>query len=126
MYNKEIINALYVRYSRHKHRKTLENLIKACDPIADVILATRYRQHFRHHEDIKQEIRLRLWKNLGHRTKESLRLERYVKNPTAYLFFLIRTYAARAFRRLKSVYKESIEISYAHQMSKLSKDSDKD
>jgi len=93
----------------------LEGLIKACDPMIDVILMTRYSQHFRHCEDIKQEIRLRLWKNLGRRSLEHLRSERYVKNPAAYLFFLIRTYAARAFRRLRNIYKEDIELQRPYQ-----------
>jgi len=88
----------------------LEQLIKACDPIIDIILATRYKMHIRHFEDLKQEMRLKLWKNLGRRTKEHLMTERYTQNPTAYLFFLIRTYAARSFRRLKNIYREDTEL----------------
>jgi len=102
----------------------LEKLIEACDPIIDIILATRYKAHTRHFEDIKQEVRLKLWKNLGRRTKEHLGTKRYTRNPTAYLFFLIRTYAARSFRRLKNIYREATELT-GMKMEDLYQNSDK-
>ncbi|GAF87953.1 unnamed protein product, partial [marine sediment metagenome] len=103
---------LYLQYAQSKSDEILENLVGACDKIINVILATRYHRHFRHHDDLRQEIRLKLWKNLGRRTEESLRSERYTKNPTAYLFFLIRAHASKAFNRFKTIYKENKESSF--------------
>jgi len=110
LYKKEKIDALFLRYSRHKDGRVLRGLIQECSPIIDIILAKRYKGSIRHFEDIKQEVKLKMWKNLRRRSRENLRSERCSKNPTAYLYFLIRAYVAKAFGRLKKIYKEDIEM----------------
>lgn len=107
MYSKEKINALYRQYAKKNEGEILRQLIEECYPIIDIVL-TKYGKHARHFEDIRQEVKLRLWKNLGQRTPENL--GRYCKSPTTYLFFLIRNYSRRAFKRLKNIYKEDIEV----------------
>jgi len=97
LYDKDKINRLYLRYSRHKDGRVLKGLIAMCDPLLDCLLAQRYSRHFRHHEDFKQEIQLRLWVNLRKRSRERLQRECYVVNPTAYLYFLCRAYAWKIF-----------------------------
>lgn len=107
MYHKKKIDALYKQYIKEREREVLERLIEECYPIIDIVL-TRYGKHARHFEDIRQEVKLRLWKNLRRRTSEDL--GHYCKSPTTYLFFLIRNYSRRAFERLKNIYKEDIEV----------------
>lgn len=112
MYDKRIINNLYIRYAESKSNEALTNLIVSCDPLLDTLLATRYSRHFRHHQDIKQEIKLRLWQNLGKRDKERLQSEKYIFNPTIYLYFLCRAYAWKVFIRFKRIYREQEETNF--------------
>lgn len=114
MYRKEKIDALFLRYSRHKDGRVLQGLIEECSPIIDIILAKRYKSGIRHFEDIKQEVKLKMWKNLRRRSKENLRSERCSKYPTAYLYFLIRAYIAKAFGNLKKIYKEDMETTLSN------------
>lgn len=100
MYDKEAINALFREYALTENLETLSQLIVSLDDMINVCLS-RWRWHKRFWPDAGQEIRMRLWKNLERR-KEGLGAERYIKNPTAYLYFLIRTYANRAFRSVSS------------------------
>jgi len=115
LYQKEKINDYYLSFARAETKEDkrlfLEALLKACDPLISVILFTRYRRHFRYHDDLRQEVLLRLWKNLGRRSSKSLLSERYTKNPASYLFFLIRNYVSKAFRRLRNVYGDLVEVS---------------
>ena len=120
MYDKKEIDGLYKSYAESRSEEVLEQLITACEPIIGIVLA-KYEKYNRHAEDMRQEVKLRMWKNLRLRTGENL--ARYYQSPTTYLYFLIRTYVRRAFRRLHNVYKEDIEVTVPHkEMAELAKD----
>ena len=85
----------------------MEQLIEECSPIIDIVL-TKYKKYDYHAEDTKQEVKLKMWKNLRLRTQDNLK--RYVQSPVTYLFFLIREYVSKAFWRLYKIYGEEIEI----------------
>lgn len=109
MYHKDEINKLYCKYTETREEASLASLITECEPIIDIVL-TRYKKYSRHTSDMKQEVLLRLWKNLRLRPTENL--TRYLINPTSYLFFLIRTYCTRAWWRMfHVVHKEEHESS---------------
>lgn len=76
---------------------TLIRLIAECEPIVDIIL-THWSDH-RHDDDVRQEVRLRLWRNLRERSSDNLALQTI--NPTAYLIFYIRTLVCRVQYRLQ-------------------------
>lgn len=107
MYSKRKINILYKIYADTRDEEVLGRLILECEPIIDIVL-TRYKKYSHHAEDTKQEVKLKMWKNLRLRTRDNL--ERYFINPTSYLFFLIRLYVSRAFWKLHKIYGEDIEI----------------
>ena len=100
MYSKETINTLFREYVSSQDDRFLSRLIEELDDMTNIILRTRWASFIQYHDDIGQEVRLRLWRNLRRR-KASLGEERYAKNPTAYLYFLIRTYTARAFKSVQ-------------------------
>jgi len=104
-YSKEEINRLFERFVKTKDDKTFELLMAACEPVMEIVL-TKYLKYIRHHEDIKQSVRLKLWKNV----RMSKGLSEYLINPSAYLFFIIRWYVRVAFERIKSIYKEEFEV----------------
>lgn len=108
MYQKEKINILYKIYADTRDDKILEQLISELCPIIDIVL-TKYTKYSRHADDMRQEVKLRLWKNL--RLRDDNNLKRYLICPTSYLFFLIRTYTLRAWWRMFSVHKEEYESS---------------
>ena len=82
-------------------------MIEECEPIIDIVL-TKYKKYSYHAEDIKQEVKMMMWKWLRLRTKENL--QRYLRSPVTYLFFLIRTYVTTSFWKLYRIYREDIEI----------------
>ena len=85
----------------------MEQLIEECSPIIDIIL-TKYKKYDYHAEDTKQEVKLKMWKNLRLRTQDNL--QRNFRSPVTYLFFLIRMYVFRAFWKLHKIYGEDIEV----------------
>ena len=94
-------------YSETRREEFLEKLIIEISPIINIILS-KYHKFDRHADDMSQEIKLRLWKNIRERSNENLK--RYYRSPTSYLYFLIREYAVRSFRRLSYIYQEDVEI----------------
>lgn len=82
-------------------------MIEECEPIIDILL-TRYKKYGYHAEDVKQEVKMKLWKNLRLRSIENL--EKNFVSPVTYLFFLIRMYVGRIFWKICKTYGEDIEI----------------
>lgn len=98
---------MYKIYADSRDEKILGQLIEECGPIIDVLL-TRYKKYSYHAEDVKQEIKLKMWKNLRLRSAENL--EKNFPGPTSYLFFLIRMYMGKIFWKFCKTYGEDIEI----------------
>lgn len=96
MYDKNKINALFREYVFTEDDEFLAQLIEEISPMIDVCLS-RWVTHKRHWPDAKQEMKLRLWRNLRNakidRTKQLI-------NPSSYLFFLLRTLATRILTNL--------------------------
>lgn len=114
MYDKRKINILFKTYADTREDEILGRLIEECEPIIDIVLI-KYTKYSRHRDDMKQEVLLRLWRNL--RLRDAENLARYLINPCHYLFFLIRTYCLRGFFRMFSVHKEEYESSLESIMS---------
>lgn len=96
MYDKIQINILFREFVFSKDLETLELLIEALTPMIDVVLS-RWAAYSRHIEDARQEIKLRLWRNL-----QNFEIDRrkQLVNPSSYLFFLLRNYARKVLSRL--------------------------
>ena len=91
-YDKKNITSLFIRYTESGEEEIFTQLIEACEPMIDTILA-RYEKYVRYFEDAKQEVKLKMWKNL----RQPKRMKRYCISPTTYLFFVIRAYAGGIF-----------------------------
>lgn len=98
---------MYKIYSDTRDEKILGQLIEECSPVIDVIL-TKFRKYDYHAEDVKQEVKLKMWKNLRLRSAENL--SKNFPSPVTYLFFLIRMYVGRIFWKFCKIYGEDIEI----------------
>jgi len=91
-YSKKKINSLFRCYVESGEDEIFGQLIEVCGSMIDVVL-NRYKRYSRHFEDAKQEIKLRMWKNL----RQPERMKCYCLSPVTYLFFVIRAYAAAIF-----------------------------
>lgn len=96
MYNKNRINTLFRGYVSQKDTTFLAELIQELNPMIDVCLS-RWPIYKSFWGDAKQEIKLRLWRNLQN---FNIDRSRQLINPSAYLFFLLRTYCTRILTRL--------------------------
>jgi len=96
MYNKDKIDELFREFIFTKDNKFLARLIEELSPMVDVVLS-RWPQHKSFWDDCKSEIKLRLWRNLQN---QNIDRTRQTINPSAYLFFLLRTLATRILTRL--------------------------
>lgn len=103
-YNKERIESLFDAYVNSGDEKIFGDLIEASSPIIDVVLK-KYSKYGRHFEDIRQEVKLKMWKNL----RDPKKLSRCSINPTAYLFFVIRAYVSRTYERFMKIYEDNKE-----------------
>jgi DNA-directed RNA polymerase specialized sigma24 family protein len=63
-YDKEVIDQLFAQYIGSRESADLEALIMECEPMVVVVLA-RYDELQPFHEDIIQEVLLRLWQAFG-------------------------------------------------------------
>jgi len=72
----------------------------------DIVL-TNYGKYSRHFQDVRQEIKLRMWKNLRHPKK----LARNIVSPSTYLFFVVRAYVAKIFESLMRIYGDDVVLS---------------
>ena len=104
MYSKERINQTYVAYVTSREEQDLAALLKELEPVVDVILS-RWVSFHEHHQDARQECFLRLWRNLQRR--ETASLEKQAVNPTAYLYFLIRSYLCKIFNTIRTLSTDS-------------------
>lgn len=100
-FNTAWINELYDEYVNTRKAEILEKIIVACDPLMDSILK-KYMRYLSYFEDIKQETRLILWLHLSTRSEEGLR--KNLINPYVYLYFKLRWFVNRAFRKLGIIY----------------------
>jgi len=96
MYNKNRIDALFKEYIFTKNLEILEDLLEELSSMIDVVLS-RWPQHKSFWDDCKSEIKLRLWRNLQN---QNIDRTRQTINPSAYLFFLLRTMATRVLTRI--------------------------
>ena len=108
MYNKKKINQLFEKYVETGDDKIFEQLIEACEPMIDIVL-TKYKRYDRHFDDVKQKVKLNIWKN----KRKPEDLSKYLTSPTTYLFFVVRRYVMVAFEAMKSIYKEGIEVTFS-------------
>lgn len=114
MYNKKEITRLFEKYVETGDNKVFERLLEACDPMIDIVLM-KYKKYSRHFDDVKQKVRLNIWKNK--RSPENL--SKYLTSPTTYLFFVVRRYVMVAFEAMKSIYKEGIEVTFSEYGTKI-------
>lgn len=105
MYDKKKIDLLFEQYVRSGDNKTFEQLIETCDSMVDIVL-TKYGKYSRHFQDVRQEIKLRMWKNLRNPKK----LAHNIVSPSTYLFFVVRAYVVKIFESLMRIYDDDIEM----------------
>ena len=112
-YDKEQINLLAERYVKTKSSKVFEELLEACDPMIKIAVA-KYG-NIRHTEDMEQETRLRLWKNL----QDPKRFKKYLYIIVPYLILTIRWYVNVSHQRLREIYREDTELGYPMKRDKM-------
>ena len=111
MYSKRRIDLLFRQYVEEGKDEIFGDLMEAVDPMIDVVLKS-YGGHEVHFQDLKQEVKLKMWKN----QRSPKRLGRSSVRPSIYMFFLIRSYTARAFERIMKIYGDveyGISFSYS-------------
>jgi hypothetical protein len=64
MYNKEKISSLFEKYVETHDPIHLESMIEECNDLIDVIMY-RYRDFYQCKEDIKQDVKLKLWQRFS-------------------------------------------------------------
>lgn len=99
MYSKKKIDLLFRRYVEEGDDEIFGELMEAVDPMIDVVLRN-YSKYDRHFSDLKQEVKLKMWKN----QRNPKKLGRSKVAPSVYMFFLIRSYTLRAFEKLMRAY----------------------
>jgi len=102
MYSKDKIDLLFRKYIEDGDDKIFGDLMEAVDPMIDVVLRN-YSKYDRHFSDLKQEVKLKMWKN----QRNPKKLGRTKMAPSVYLFFLIRSYVSRAFDKLMKAYDDT-------------------
>lgn len=110
MYSKRKIDLLFRKYVEEGDDKIFGELMEAVDPMIDVVLKSYGGQEI-YFEDLKQEVKLKMWKN----QRDPKKLGRSSTTPSVYMFFLIRSYTARAFERIMRIYgdiEKGISFSY--------------
>jgi len=111
MYNKDKIDELFREFIFSKDTIFLAQLIQELSPMIDVVLS-KWPQHKRFWPDTKQEIKMRLWRNLQNQNIDRTRQE---TNPSAYLFFLLRTMCTRILTKVPDMYMLSLDEVMAQQ-----------
>lgn len=105
---------MFEKYVETGDDKVFEQLMEACDPMIDIML-TKYKKYSRHFDDVKQKVRLNIWKN----KRQPETLSKYLTSPTTYLFFVVRRYVMVAFEAMRSMFKEEIEITFSEYGAKI-------
>ncbi len=111
MYSKRRIDLLFRQYVEEGKDEIFGDLMEAVDPMIDVVLKS-YGGHEVHFQDLKQEVKLKMWKN----QRNPKKLGRSSATPSIYMFFLIRSYTARAFDKIMRVFGDieyGISFSYS-------------
>ena len=111
MYSKKKIDLLFRQYVEEGDDKIFGDLMEAVDPMIDVVLKSYGGQEV-HFQDLKQEVKLKMWKN----QRSPKKLGRSSMRPSVYMFFLIRSYTARAFEKILRIYGDiecGISFSYS-------------
>jgi len=114
LYNKKKITWLFEKYVETGDDKVFERLLEACDPMIDIVLM-KYKKYSRHFDDVKQQVKLNIWKN----KRRPGDLSKYLTSPTTYLFFVVRRYVMVAFEGMKSIYKEDFEVTFSEYGTKI-------
>ena len=105
MYSKEKIGLLFNQYVDNGDDKTFGELMEAIDPIIDIVLK-KYKKKERHFEDVKQDVKMKLWKN----QRNPKKLGRYCESPTTYIFYLIRSYVSIAYEKILKIYEDNEKV----------------
>lgn len=91
MYDRDQITELFCRYCKTGRKKNLEELLRACMPLIDVILR-RYTDFISYQDDIKQDVLVKAWIVFQNRE----RLQKELENPMAFLMLRLGTYMLEA------------------------------
>ena len=103
-YSKEKIRLLYEKYIETSDDKIFEKLMEEVEPIIDIVL-TSYGKFGRHFSDLRQEMRLKMWKYL----RNPKRLEKFKNTAVTYLFSCIRAYTVKNFETTIRIFKDDKE-----------------
>ena len=106
MYSKRKIGLLFNQYVDNGDDEIFGELMEAIDPIIDIVLK-KYKKRERHFDDLKQEVKLKMWKN----QRNPIKLGRYCKAPTTHMFYLIRSYVSIAHEKIKKIYEDNEKLS---------------
>jgi len=106
VYSKKKIGLLFNQYVDSGDNKTFGELMEAIDPIIDIVLK-KYQKYERHFDDLKQEVKLKMWKN----QRNPKKLGRYRKAPTVHMFYLVRSYISRAYEKIMRIYEDNEKAS---------------
>lgn len=87
MYDKKQVNFLFKQYVETKDDKIFEQLISACNGMIESTIS-KYPDFSSYFEDLKQEVRLKMWEYL----RNDPQLKKELKNPSAYLIFRLRQF----------------------------------
>ena len=104
MYSKSKIGLLFNRYVDTGDDDVFGELIEECNPIIDIVLK-RYTKYSRHFGDMKQEVKLKMWKNL----RDPNKLCRSRMNPTGYLWFVIRAYVKLSYDKCSRIFENELD-----------------
>jgi len=106
VYSKEKIGLLFNHYVDSGDDKVFGELMEAIDPIIDIVLK-KYQKYERHFDDVKQLVKLKMWKN----QRNPKKLGRYRKSPTTYMFYLVRSYVSIAYEKILKIYDDNEKVS---------------
>jgi len=99
MYEKNQINALFAKFVATADTKDLEALLAACKPMIMTLLS-KYDNFSPYHDDIAQDVLLRLWRVL----QKAERMEKESQNPCAFLFFCVEHHIYRVLCQYSSAH----------------------
>lgn len=95
MYDKKLINALFVKYLEHKGNDEFAALMTACTEMVNVIFSG-YDLDWETRNDVKSAVTLMLFKLFTRRTT----LSKYLVNPSVFLYSYFLRYIQQELRRV--------------------------
>jgi len=85
MYDKQKINKLFIKYCDTGDDKVLENLLRACEGLINIIVTTKYPQFKSYKDDMRQDVCIKIIERLRDPQKRE-NLKKQYQNPIAYLY----------------------------------------